>query len=74
MKLILQPRHRCGSRNVCSMYQHRGAKIAYRKHLSDVPEVTADFVPALGVTYVVGAYIDRTAIVAQFKMMACFLM
>lgn len=73
VKLILQPSHRSGSRHVCSMYEHRCAKVPGREHLSDVPEVTADFVPALGVTDVVGAYIDCATIVASFEMMGGFL-
>jgi hypothetical protein len=74
LKLILEPGHGCRVRNSRAVNQHRNIEIPVGEHLNDVVEVSPDLIAALGVLHVVGANIDRAAVVMQFKMMGGLLM
>ena len=51
------------------MNEHGSVEISVCEHLSDVAEVTSNLIAAVRILNVVGANVDRPAVVTQFEMM-----
>ena len=56
-------------RTVSTMNEHGSVEISVCEHLSDVAEVTSNLIAAVRILNVVGANVDRPAVVTQFEMM-----
>src|SRR5260221_14652131 len=67
--LFLESRHRCRTRRVGVVNEHRRVEIPGGKHFGDVSEVSSDLVDARFIFRIVGPDVDFSSVVEQSEMM-----